>query len=59
MLNFLTVTERVFSILLQGFISNLNTFIEMSKKHEIINDVSIHFIIEILLLNNQYPGIWD
>ena len=44
MLSSLTVTERLFSILLQGFISILNADIEKSKKHEIIDDVSMHFI---------------
>jgi hypothetical protein len=44
MLNSLTVTERLFSILLQAFISILNAVIEKSKKHEIIGGVSIHFI---------------
>jgi hypothetical protein len=44
MLSSLTVTERLFSILLQAFISVLNAVIEKSVKHEIIGDVSTHFI---------------
>jgi hypothetical protein len=44
MLSLLTVTERLFSTILQGYISNLNAVIERSKKCGIIGDVSTYFI---------------